>query len=212
MNVHYENQVAESGASLPSNSSTLIYRLPCITERLDLAALFSKTQPLEVELGCGDGSFLCQYAARHSEHNYLGVERLLGRLRKVERKGGRAGLKNLRLLRIEASYVVEYLLPPGSVQALHVYFPDPWPKRKHRKKRLINERFTELAYRALAPGGIVYVRTDDVDYFAQITTVFGENRNFRPCAVPQDLANVVTDFEREFSDQGINTLRAAYQR
>ena len=82
-----------------------------------------------MELGCGDASFLVDYARRHPERNFIGVERLLGRLRKLDRKGRRAGLTNLRGVRIESSYFLEYLLPPHSVSALHVYFPDPWPNQ-----------------------------------------------------------------------------------
>jgi tRNA (guanine-N7-)-methyltransferase len=188
----------------------LIYDLPSIVERLDLAKLFPKPQPLEVELGCGDASFLVELAHRHPERNLIGVERLLGRLRKLDRKGSRAGLKNLRGVRIESAYLLEYLLPPHSVSVLHIYFPDPWPKKKHRKHRLINERFPVLARSALAPGGAVYLRTDDADYYQQMTEVFGANRNFEPVETPAELAELLTDFEQEFRERGIQTLRAAY--
>src|SRR5262249_40908789 len=147
---------------------TLIYRPATIVHRLDLTVLFPQSRPLEVELGSGDGSFLAQWAQRHPERNYFGVERLLGRLRKLDRKGQRAGLHNLRLIRMEAAYFVEFLLPPASVAALHIYFPDPWPKRRHRKHRLVNERFAELAAQALRPGGAIFLRTDDADYFSQM--------------------------------------------
>src|ERR1700733_5913286 len=143
----------------PSAARTLIHKLNSIIERLDLAGMFGAHQPLEVELGSGDGSFLANYAKLHLERNFLGVERLLGRLRKLDRKGLRAGLANLRMLRIESAYFVEYLLPPQSVAALHIYFPDPWPKRKHRKNRLINGRFTEIAHQALTAEGLIYLRT-----------------------------------------------------
>src|SRR5271169_3309609 len=159
----------------PPTARTLIYKLTSIVDRLDLAGLFPTGQPLEVELGSGDGSFLANYARLHPEINFLGVERLLGRLRKLDRKARRAGLMNLRGLRIESAYFLEYLLPAQSVSALHIYFPDPWPKRKHRKNRLINARFTELAHQALAPEGLVYLRTDDEDYFTQMVTVFAAN-------------------------------------
>ena len=190
---------------------TLIQPLTSILERLDLTAMFFHRQPLEVELGSGDGSFLVNYAGRHPERNFLGVERLLGRLRKLDRKGRRAGLTNLRGLRIESAYFLEYLLPRESAAAVHVYFPDPWPKRKHRKNRLINARFTEIARQALAPGGTVYLRTDDVDYFGQMTEVFAANPAFRLVETPAELSAVVTDFERNFHARGVATLRAAYQ-
>ena len=105
---------------LLSAPASLIHLPPGIIERLDLPRLFPRCQPLEVELGSGDGSFLVNYAAQHPEINLLGVERLLGRLRKIDRKGRRAGLANLRCVRIEASYFLEYLLTPHSAQGIHV--------------------------------------------------------------------------------------------
>jgi tRNA (guanine-N7-)-methyltransferase len=96
------------------------------------------------------------------------------------------------------------------VIALHIYFPDPWPKRKHRRHRLINERFPALARQALAPGGAVYLRTDDNDYFEQILAVFAAAPEFKSRETPEDLATLLTDFERDFQARGIQTLRAAF--
>jgi tRNA (guanine-N7-)-methyltransferase len=121
-------------------------------------------------------------------------------------------LENLRCARIEAAYFLEFLLPPGTAQALHVYFPDPWPKRRHHKNRLINERFPDLARLALADGGAVYLRTDDAAYFARMKTVFQACPFFAETPTPEDLAGVATDFEREFSARGVRALRAAYRR
>jgi tRNA (guanine-N7-)-methyltransferase len=189
---------------------SLLYRPESWVHPLPLAEMFAARQPLEIELGSGDGSFLAQWAAEHPEHNFIGVERLLGRLRKLDRKGLKLDLKNLRLMRIEAGYFVEYLLPPGTVAALHVYFPDPWPKRKHHKHRLVNEAFVRAATRALAPGGRVWLRTDDADYHEQMHRVFGAAREFQPVETPAELAGVVTDFEREFNARGVATRRAGW--
>ena len=189
----------------------LIYKLPSILEQIDLAKLFPKEQPLEVELGSGDGSFLANYAKLHPEKNFIGVERLLGRLRKLDRKGCRAGLTNLRGLRIESSYFLEYLLPPRSAVALHIYFPDPWPKRKHHRHRLINERFPELARGVLKPGGMVFLRTDDENYFQQMAGAFAASSAFRLAETPAELSGLPTDFEEEFQARGVQTSRAAYQ-
>jgi tRNA (guanine-N7-)-methyltransferase len=190
---------------------SLLYTLPSVVDRLDLAKLFAQAAPLEVELGSGDGSFLAEYARRHPERNFIGVERLFGRIRKLDRKGQRAGLVNLRGIRIECAYLVRYLLPPRSVAALHIYFPDPWPKRRHRHHRLINEGFPALARQALAPGGVVYVRTDDQDYFEQMVAVFAAAPAFQPVETPAELATLLTDFEREFQARGVQTRRAAYR-
>jgi tRNA (guanine-N7-)-methyltransferase len=202
----------ENPAPVAPDALTLIWPLASIIERLDTARMFPAAQPLEVELGSGDGSFLANYARLHPERNFLGVERLLGRLRKLDRKGRRAGLANLRGLRIESAYLVEYLLPRESASALHIYFPDPWPKRKHRKNRLVNERFPEIARQALAPNGAVYLRTDDADYFSQMTAVFSANPKFALVATPDELSAVATDFERGFNARDVATLRAAYKK
>jgi tRNA (guanine-N7-)-methyltransferase len=191
--------------------ASLLVSLETIVEPLAVNKLFLRPQPLQVELGSGDGSFLVQYAALHPEWNFIGVERLLGRLRKIDRKGRRAGLANLRGVRIEASYFLEYLLPKKSAAAIHIYFPDPWPKRKHHKHRLINERFPQLAREVLAPGGAVYLRTDDANYFAQMKTVFESCPFFATVPTPQSLSEVLTDFERTFLARGIQTNRLALQ-
>jgi len=198
--------------ALTAEPSSLVYPLASILERIELGRLFPVEQPLEVELGSGDGSFLAEYATRHPERNFIGVERLLGRIRKMDRKGRRAALANLRGVRIESSYFLAWLLPAQAASALHVYFPDPWPKRKHRRHRLINEQFPALACQALAPRGVVYLRTDDADYFEQMTRVFAASQAFRAVDGPPDLSALLTDFEKQFRARGIQTLRAAYQR
>lgn len=191
--------------------ASLIYELPSILQRIDLASLFPSAQPLEVELGSGDGSFLVDYAQRHPERNFIGVERLLGRIRKLARKAWRTRLTNLRGVRIESSYFLQHLLPPHSVTALHLYFPDPWPKRRHQRHRLVNDDFPKLAHSALVAEGSVFLRTDNEPYFTQMLTVFGASPFFRPMETPAELAGVRTDFERDFNARGIQTLRAAYQ-
>src|SRR6185312_7001957 len=96
--------------------------------------------------------------------------------------------------------------------ALHIYFPDPWPKRKHLKNRFINDRFPQIAQRVLTPNGIVYLRTDHEDYFEQMTTVFAAAAEiFRPMETPEELSAILTDFEADFQKQGIQPLRAAYE-
>jgi tRNA (guanine-N7-)-methyltransferase len=197
-----------NSAVAPKN---LNIELRSILEPLNISEFFPKVQPLEVELGCGDASFLVNHAKAHPERNFIGVERLGGRIRKLDRKGRRAGLTNLRGVRIESSYFLEYLLPAKSAAALHIYFPDPWPKRKHLKNRFINERFLEIAQRVLTPDGIVYLRTDHEDYFEQMTTVFAASSAFRPVETPVDLSGLLTDFEEDFQRQGVQTRRAAYQ-
>lgn len=198
-------------AASPTGEGALL--LPsAILERLDWAAVFGNARPVEVELGAGDGSFLLDWAAANPERNFLGVERLLGRVRKIDRKGRRRGLANLRGLRLEAAYVLEWMIPPGSVAVLHVYFPDPWPKKRHHKRRLVNARFVELAHRALTPGGLIHLRTDDEPYFTVMEEEFVASPQFQRAETPADLAACVTDFERGFQARGVPTLRASWRR
>ncbi len=206
------NGVVETSRASQKSEPSVIVRPASYVERLNLRDLFPQPRPVEVELGSGDGSFLVQWAALNPDMNFLGVERLLGRLRKIERKSRRAALTNVRALRLEASYFAEYLLPPESITAFHIYFPDPWPKRKHRANRLINEQFAEVLRGALRVDGFIYLRTDDADYFAQMTRVFETNESFKATSTPERLAAVLTDFERTFNAEGIQTNRAAYRR
>ena len=193
------------------NEPSIVLQPAYYVERLQMEKLFDAPQPLEIELGAGDGSFLVAWAVQHPGRNFLGVERLLGRLRKIERKIRRVGSLHVRLLRIEAGYFLEYMVPPKSVSALHIYFPDPWPKRKHWRHRLINEQFTEIVAGALVPGGTIYLRTDDDPYFAQMKRVFEANRDFKAIATPPELQAILTDFERGFHARGVSTLHAAYR-
>jgi tRNA (guanine-N7-)-methyltransferase len=195
----------------PAQGGILI-RLQSLVTALDPHAAFSSPAPVEIELGSGDGGFLMDCASQHPERNFLGIERFMGRIRKLERKAPRRGLTNLRGLRIEAMYFLEYLLPADSVSVFHVYFPDPWPKKRHRSRRLVNVRFAELAHRALVPGGLIYLRTDDADYHAQMLEVLSAHAGFRETTTPDELASLLTDFERDFLAQGKPTRRAAYQR
>lgn len=207
-----QNASSNQLASPPAPPGGLIYDLPSILERIDLAKLFSPAQPLVVELGCGDGSFLLNFAQANPQWNFIGVERLLGRIQKIDRKGRRRGLTNLRGVRIESGYFLEYLLPKHSAEALHVYFPDPWPKLKHRRHRFINERFPALAAQALTPDGTVHLRTDDVDYFEQMLRVFAGDSRFQKIETTAALLEFKTDFEVAFNAQGIPTQHASYQR
>ena len=107
--------------------------------------------------------------------------------------------------------MLEYLLPPGRLDAIHVYFPDPWPKKRHHKNRLISEPFPPLVKRLLREGGVVFLRTDNVEYFEQMLEVFGGAEGFEAVETPEPMKQLVTDFEQVFNSQGIPTNYAAYR-
>ena len=131
---------------------------------LDPSELGRSGHPLEIDLGCGDGSFLMAMAEKHPERDFIGVERLLGRVRKVCRKARRRELDNLRVLRLDSKYLVEWLLPPKSVSRLHLLCPDPWPKAKHHRRRLIQVEFLEAVKRCLTDDGEFLFMTDHPEY------------------------------------------------
>jgi tRNA (guanine-N7-)-methyltransferase len=132
-------------------------------DQLDPISLFAHGGPLHVDLGCGDGSFLFALAKRHPDKNFLGIERLLGRARSAAQKAVR--LENLRVLRIESFYAVRFLLPPASVEAFYLLFPDPWPKRRHHRRRIVTSDFLRAISGALVENGMLHVATDQPDYF-----------------------------------------------
>ncbi len=191
---------------------TLIHRFQSVTEPLDWVRLFPAAQPVELEIGSGDGGFLYRLACADPGRNFVGVERLLGRARKLDRRARAAGLANLRLLRIEAGYLLRYLVPAESLQVVHINFPDPWPKARHARHRLVSQGFPATLHRLLAPGGVVYLRTDYGPYALQMREVFGECAQFAAVETPAALAGILTEFEAAFNAQGKATFHAAYQR
>ena len=194
-----------------SEPDALLHDFQSITEPLRLEELFTQPQPTELEIGCGDGGFLFEYAQRHPERNFLGVERLLGRVRKLSKRGQHAGLTNLRLLRIEARYVLDYLLPERAFSAVHIYFPDPWPKDKHARHRLIQPDFLPRIRRILAPDGVLYLRTDAPPYFEQMQNTFRDAEGFAEESTPAALSEITTEFERQWLAEGKRTHYAAYR-
>jgi tRNA (guanine-N7-)-methyltransferase len=134
--------------------------------RLGHDEICSAGRPLEVDLGCGDGSFLIAMAREYPERDFLGVERLLGRVRKVGKKLTRNHLDNGKVLRLESRYTVEWLLPEASVSRLHLLCPDPWPKVRHHRRRVVQVEFLEAVRRALVPGGEWLFLTDHPEYHA----------------------------------------------
>ena len=147
--------------------SRLIAQSPeSLTNRLDLEKIFGRKAPLHVDLGCGDGLFLCALAQRLPDENFLGIERLLGRIRSAARKA--ASLDNVRLLQMESFYAVRYLLPAESVETFYLLFPDPWPKRRHHRRRIVTLDFLNSIHAALEHNGVIYIATDHLDYFRKI--------------------------------------------
>jgi tRNA (guanine-N7-)-methyltransferase len=169
---------------------------------------------LEIDLGCGDGSFLVALAAHHPERCFLGVERLKGRVEKVARKIKRAGLTNCRILRLESAYTLAWLLPSSSVSRLHLLCPDPWPKKKHHRRRLVvDEEFNTGLQRVLKPGAHYCFKTDDTEYYQVGTQHFDQHPWLQREDWPEDAFYYPqTDFERLWLRVGRTMNRALWRK
>jgi tRNA (guanine-N7-)-methyltransferase len=181
-----------------------------ICARLDWRELYGNDRPVEVDLGAGDGGFALAYARQHPEINLLAVERLLGRVRKIEKRAARAGLTNLRVLRLEFGYTVRYLLPPESVSLAHLLFPDPWPKRRHWSRRLIQPDFVRDLARALRPGGELRFTTDHAHYFETGQEAIREAGVMTAAPLWDWSVDPKTDFQKTFDVEGRATYRARW--
>lgn len=173
-----------------------------VLEPLRLDGLFAHPgRPIEVDMGCGKGRFLVARAGAFRETNFLGVDRMLGRLRKIERRSARLGLDNVRLLRMDAFYATTYLIPTASVSTYYIFFPDPWPKVRHHRHRLFNAEYMNALHRTLAEGGTVHAATDHLPYFGEIASIVADDPRFElvPPFLPAEEER--TDFELLFIEQ-----------
>ena len=177
---------------------------------VDPSRWFGDDHPVELEIGCGKGAFLVAAAEMFPGVNFVGVEVAAAFARAAAARMARRRLSNVRIVAADAGRLVGERLRSESLNAVHVYFPDPWPKKRHHKNRLISAPFPPLAKRLLRKGGIVYLRTDNIEYFEQMLEVFGDANEFEAVETPESLRALVTDFEQEFNSQGIPTNYAAY--
>jgi tRNA (guanine-N7-)-methyltransferase len=168
--------------------------------RLDLPKIFGRIAPLQVDLGCGDGAFLCALAKRVPEKNFLGIERMTGRVEKAGRKA--TGVENVRVLHVETFYAVKYLLPEQSVECFYLLFPDPWPKRRHQQRRVVRPDFLDAIHAALVPNGVLQIATDQADYSDYIKRVTGDFAIFALTEWKGEQEFPTSTFEKRFRSQG----------
>jgi tRNA (guanine-N7-)-methyltransferase len=175
------------------------------TAHLDPQKIFGRAAPLQVDLGCGAGAFLFALATRMPEKNFLGVERLAGRVEKACRKAVK--IDNMRVLHFETAYAVKYLLPERSVETFHLLFPDPWPKRRHHRRRIVTTDFLKATWAALKENGMLRIATDHLDYFTRISQLAEESSLFAFMEPSGEIDFPASAFEKKFASTGARIYR-----
>jgi tRNA (guanine-N7-)-methyltransferase len=170
---------------------------------LDWHAFFGRAAPVEVEIGCGKGAFLLEYARANPSRNLLGIENQPRWARWIARRLARMPVSNVRLLCADAALVVAHFVRDDSVLAYHLYFPDPWWKRRHHKRRLLRSHFAVELLRTLEPGGTLHLGTDVRERFeAMLAELARAPFSIRIETGPTPAGRPLTNFERKYRAEG----------
>jgi len=193
------------------------YGLPYVPQPLDLDALFGRQAPRVVEIGFGNGDHLAQMAAARPDVDCLGIEVHppgVGHLLQLVETGG---LTNVRVSNHDAVEVLENQIPPASLDEVFILFPDPWHKKRHHKRRIVQDGFLDLIATRLKPGGVLRLATDWVPYAEHMLECLARNAHYENLSpsgdyVARDAARVPTRFERRGERLGHETRDLAFIR
>ena len=177
---------------------------------LEWEEIFGNIHPVEIEIGIGKGRFLIDAAQKHLQVNFIGIERASKYLRIAHARSLKHNLQNIRLVRVDAQEFFEFFIPIESVQAIHLYFPDPWPKKRHHKRRLFNERFLREVERTLMPEGRLWLATDHGEYFLAMLEVLDGNTCLRE--VQAEWSGVRTNYEEKYMEEGKTIYRRILEK
>ena len=179
-------------------------RLEDLDGQIDFIRLFGRPGPVHIEIGIGRGTFLVNQAKAHPQLNFLGIEWANKYYRYSVDRIGRWNLTNVRIIRTDAAQFLTDYISDSSVDCFHVYFPDPWPKKRHHKRRFFNTANTDQLLRSLKPGGHLRIATDHAEYFEQIKNAVSTNADrfeqvdFLPTVGADTGEWVGTNFERKY--------------
>ena len=176
------------------------------------STLFGNNQRVEIEIGPGTGTFLLSIAGERPEQNYFAIEHSHSRTVHLEAAAAARNLYNVRVIHADASCVVGTLVPAASVAAYHIYFPDPWWKRRHHRRRLFTPDFARALARTLEPMGRVYVATDVDDVFALMRATLDATRAFVELGNTPSPRTTVTSFERKGVARGATIHQATFAK
>jgi tRNA (guanine-N7-)-methyltransferase len=177
--------------------------------------VFGNDHPVEIEVGFGKGGWLVEAAEHRRDVNFLGIEVMRGLQLYVANRLARRGLNHVRVLCSDAKYFLTHHVAAGSVGAVHVYFPDPWWKARHKKRRVFTAEFAAAAERVIVPGGTLKIATDVEEYFGVMTELVAERPVFVEISRSVESAppeGPMTNFERKAHARGGSVWRANYTR
>ena len=182
----------------------------------DLQELFASPQPLSLEIGCGIGDFVVQLAIKNPRQNFIAIDIFNRGCDKTCRRIDDAGLTNVRILRTEARSLLLRHVKPQSLRAIYINCPDPWPKKRHRKRRLVNSDFLKIGLYCLEEGGDFNFSTDFVDYGIEVAELLLAEPGFDNChddAYVHDLGDYpISKYMRRFLDLGQPIYYSHYRR
>ena len=208
------------GRTTPAQARALAELLPQFgiafaRERLDLDRAFGRKAPKILEIGFGMGETTAAIARAHPENDYLGIEVHTPGVGALLRRVAGAGLANVRVIQHDAVEVIEHMLGERTLDGVHIFFPDPWPKKRHHKRRLIQPAFVELLARRMKPGAILHVATDWEDYAQHILAVLSAEpqlENTAPGYAPRPAVRPLTKFEGRGLELGHRVWDIVFRR
>lgn len=207
MNPETSNSVSLPDFGPDSPAENWVISPADLEKPLNLQAIFGNEQPLELEIGIGSGYFLTRYAQNHPDINILGVDKVASEVMRSADKARRLGVTNIRTLQYEALILLEEYIEPETFQRVHVYYSDPWPKKKHHRRRVWKPEFVRAAWKGLKPDGELYMKTDVSEYFEVIDKVIKTDGGFEnrlDCRLDEELieGDYETNFQRKAKEKG----------
>jgi len=181
------------------------------------SAIFGNNNPVEVEIGPGKGAFLFALARNTPERNFFGVEIAKRRAFRLASLIERDGPTNVIAIHADITCLVRTLIWPASVAVYHLYFPDPWWKQRHYRRRLFREDFAAILTQTLVPGGKILLASDVQEYFTEIIDQFSTVAELAQIAWQRDHVTrkgkpILTDFERKYREEGRPVFYAGFQK
>ena len=189
--------------------------IPFSNKQLPLEKIFGNNNPIVLDIGFGMGDEIIDFSTKNTTKNVLGIEMYKPAIGNLLKNIYEKNIKNIRIIECDAYCVLNYMIPDESIYEIHIYFPDPWPKKKHLKRRLFNVQFAEIIARKLKINGEIKCATDNSNYAEQIVSAlsnqkFLQNMNDRYGNRPKN--RIISKFEKKAFNNGSKIFEISFQR